>query len=192
MKLMKKLIQNVRVKPDHAQRLKDKAFTLSMKKGDFLRESEIIHFLIDEYLEELDFVDGKLVGKVSKWNKSTLLKIVYSRHIPTPESRARGAARTSGSGLTDGRRETQKRCLKFIDWTDDWQCPVPKRHSGKMKGCFVVSIGEVRFAAFRGFEWAMPKNWVESPYPCGASMSFFDILVCQINISTHCANYVTG
>ena len=63
---MKKLIQNVRVKPDHAQRLKDKAFALSMKKGDFLRESEIIHFLIDEYLEEIDFVDGKLVGKVSK------------------------------------------------------------------------------------------------------------------------------
>lgn len=66
MKLMKKLIQNVRVKPDHAQKLKEKAFTLSMKKGDFLRESEIIHFLVDEYLEEIDFVDGKLVRKVSK------------------------------------------------------------------------------------------------------------------------------
>jgi hypothetical protein len=54
------------VKPDHAQKLKEKAFTLSMKKGDFLRESEIIHFLVDEYLEEIDFVDGKLVRKVSK------------------------------------------------------------------------------------------------------------------------------
>lgn len=61
---MKKLIQNVRVKPQHAEDLKEIAFRLSMKKGDFIRESEIVHFLIENFLEEVTYEDGELKRKV--------------------------------------------------------------------------------------------------------------------------------
>ena len=54
MKDVGKLIENVRIKPDNAAALKDKAFELSMKKKDFIKESQIIHFLIDELLNEID------------------------------------------------------------------------------------------------------------------------------------------
>lgn len=60
---MKKLIQNIRVKPAQAEELKEVAFRLSMKKGDFIRESEIVHFLIENYLNEVDYENGKLRKK---------------------------------------------------------------------------------------------------------------------------------
>lgn len=64
MKLMKKLIQNVRVKPQHAEDLKETAFRLSMKKGDFIRESDIVHFLIENFLDEVEYENGELRKKV--------------------------------------------------------------------------------------------------------------------------------
>ncbi len=64
MQLMKKLIQNVRVKPQHAEDLKEVAFRLSMKKGDFIRESELVHFLIENYLHEIEYENGELRKKV--------------------------------------------------------------------------------------------------------------------------------
>ena len=39
----------------------------------------------------------------------------------------------------------------------------------------MVSSSQLRFAAFRAFGEVIPKNCIECPYPCGASMSFFDI-----------------
>ncbi len=55
-----KIIQNVRIRPEEAERLKEVAWKFSMKRGDFVKESEIIHFLITEFLDDLDFENGKL------------------------------------------------------------------------------------------------------------------------------------
>jgi len=54
MKDVGKLIENARIRPQNAKQLKNKAFELSMKKKDFIRESELIHFLLDNCVDRLD------------------------------------------------------------------------------------------------------------------------------------------
>jgi hypothetical protein len=64
MKDVGKLIENARIRPDNAKALKNKAFELSMKKKDFIRESELIHFLLDNYVEKIDIDEnGQLTVK---------------------------------------------------------------------------------------------------------------------------------
>lgn len=58
-----KLISNVRLRPDEAEKLKEVAWNLSMKKKDFIKEPDIIHFLIKEFLQDVDLIDGQLVRK---------------------------------------------------------------------------------------------------------------------------------
>ncbi len=48
-----KLIESYRVRVDRAEKLKNKAFELSMKKGDFVKEPELISYLIDKYVESI-------------------------------------------------------------------------------------------------------------------------------------------
>ena len=40
--------------------LKQKALELSVKRGDFVKESEIIGFLLDKYLNHVEIKDGNL------------------------------------------------------------------------------------------------------------------------------------
>ncbi|QFT09729.1 hypothetical protein FIV04_07165 [Vibrio sp. THAF190c] len=63
--LMKKaLIENVRIKAVEAEALKERSFELTMEKKDFVREPDIVHFLLMQFAEgkiqvELD-ENGKL------------------------------------------------------------------------------------------------------------------------------------
>ncbi|HDY7740715.1 hypothetical protein ABRZ82_02465 [Vibrio vulnificus] len=59
----KKLIQTVRIKPSEGVELKDKAWSLSMKSKEFIQEPEIVHFLIEEFINDVDIKDGKLIRK---------------------------------------------------------------------------------------------------------------------------------
>ncbi|EGQ8126229.1 hypothetical protein I7100_003567 [Vibrio parahaemolyticus] len=58
-----KLIQTVRIKPSEAVDLKEKAWELSMKGKEFIQEPELVHFLIDEFMNDIDIKDGRLVRK---------------------------------------------------------------------------------------------------------------------------------
>lgn len=58
-----KLIQTVRIKPTEAVDLKEKAWELSMKGKEFIQEPELVHFLIDEFMNDIDIKDGRLVRK---------------------------------------------------------------------------------------------------------------------------------
>ncbi|MDG2609678.1 hypothetical protein ACP6H1_24035 [Vibrio harveyi] len=62
-KKSQKLIQTVRIKTTEAENLKDRAWELSMKGKEFIQEPEIVHFLIDEFLNDVDIEGGKLVRK---------------------------------------------------------------------------------------------------------------------------------
>ena len=63
-KKSQKLIQTVRIKTGEAENLKERAWELSMKGKEFIQEPEIVHFLIDEFINDVDIKDGKLVRKV--------------------------------------------------------------------------------------------------------------------------------
>lgn len=52
--MKKSLIENVRIKPQEAEALKERSFELTMEKKDFVREPDIVHFLLQQ------FVDGKI------------------------------------------------------------------------------------------------------------------------------------
>jgi hypothetical protein len=61
--MAKKLPQTIRLKVHEAEMLKEKAFELSMKKSDFVKESEIVHFLIENYIDKVDVDKGELTIK---------------------------------------------------------------------------------------------------------------------------------
>jgi len=52
--MKKSLIENVRIKTIEAEALKERSFELTMKKKDFVREPDIVHFLL------MEFVKGKI------------------------------------------------------------------------------------------------------------------------------------
>ena len=52
--MKKSLIESVRIKPEEAEALKERSFELTMKKKDFVREPDIVHFLL------MQFVEGKI------------------------------------------------------------------------------------------------------------------------------------
>ncbi len=59
-----KLIQTVRIKQEEAERLKDKAWDISEVAREFIKEPDLIHFLIDEFLDDVEYKDGKLRRKI--------------------------------------------------------------------------------------------------------------------------------
>lgn len=67
MNIRKKPIESVRIRKNHGEALKQKAFELSMKAKELIPESELIHYLLDTQLEKLDVTkDGKLYLKKSE------------------------------------------------------------------------------------------------------------------------------
>lgn len=53
--MKKSLIESIRIKPVEADALKERSFQLTMQKKDFVRETDIVHFLL------MEFVEGKLI-----------------------------------------------------------------------------------------------------------------------------------
>ncbi|MCZ4294496.1 hypothetical protein [Vibrio sinaloensis] len=52
--MKKSLIESIRIKTVEAEALKERSFQLTMQKKDFVREPDIVHFLL------MKFVEGKL------------------------------------------------------------------------------------------------------------------------------------
>jgi len=51
---MSKIITAVRIKKERAEDLKEKSIELTVKRKEIIRESDLVNFLIDEYLETID------------------------------------------------------------------------------------------------------------------------------------------
>ncbi|MEZ8195649.1 hypothetical protein [Vibrio cortegadensis] len=49
--MKKTLIENVRIKTIEAEALKARSFELTMEKKDFVREPDIVHFLLMQFVE---------------------------------------------------------------------------------------------------------------------------------------------
>lgn len=60
MKIKKKPIESIRIRPDRAELLKDKAFEISMLSKEIITESELVNYLIDEYVEKITVKNGEL------------------------------------------------------------------------------------------------------------------------------------
>lgn len=58
MKIKNKPIQAVRIRNDRAEKLKAKAFSISVQVGEFITEADLINFLIDNALDKI-VVDNK-------------------------------------------------------------------------------------------------------------------------------------
>ena len=50
---MTKLIQSIRVNPKRAELLRDKAIELTIEQKEYVKETDLINFFIDAYLENL-------------------------------------------------------------------------------------------------------------------------------------------
>lgn len=61
MKIKNKPIESVRIRRDRAEKLKTKSFELSMEIGEIVSEADLINFLIDEKLEEVEVLDNELI-----------------------------------------------------------------------------------------------------------------------------------
>ena len=55
---MERIIQSVRIRADRAKALKEKAIELTGKKRDYIKETDLINYLIDDCLENLDVDSG--------------------------------------------------------------------------------------------------------------------------------------
>lgn len=51
---MAKTITAIRIRKDRAEALKEKAMELTVKKKEFILEADIVNYLIDRYVENLD------------------------------------------------------------------------------------------------------------------------------------------
>lgn len=61
MNIRKKPIETIRVRQDRAEKLKEKAFEISMKVKDLVSEAELVNFLLDTQVDLIDVSkDGKL------------------------------------------------------------------------------------------------------------------------------------
>jgi len=54
---MAKLITAIRIRKDRAEALREKSIELTMKKKEIIKEADIVNYLIDECLENLDIDD---------------------------------------------------------------------------------------------------------------------------------------
>lgn len=61
MNIRKKPIETIRVRQDRAEKLKEKAFEISMKVKDLVSEAELVNFLLDTQVDLIDVTkEGKL------------------------------------------------------------------------------------------------------------------------------------
>jgi len=60
MKIRTKPVENVRIRADRGQLLKDKAYQISMMSGAVVTESDIVNFLIDTFTKRVTAVKGEL------------------------------------------------------------------------------------------------------------------------------------
>ncbi len=51
---MNRTIQSIRIRKDRAEALKEKAMELTVKKKEYIKETDLINFLIDEYTSKMD------------------------------------------------------------------------------------------------------------------------------------------
>jgi len=60
---MKKIIQNFRVRKDRAEILRDVAMNLTVKQKEYIKETDLINFLIDGYGDKIDIDQNGLFLK---------------------------------------------------------------------------------------------------------------------------------
>jgi hypothetical protein len=60
MKVKRKTIQNMRIREDRAEKLRTKSYEISMKAKFIISESEIVNFLIDKYVDKVDYFKEEL------------------------------------------------------------------------------------------------------------------------------------
>jgi hypothetical protein len=68
--MKKSLIESIRIKTVEAEALKERSFQLTMQKKDFVREPDIVHFLL------MKFVEGKLIVDLDEKGNLKLKKTV--------------------------------------------------------------------------------------------------------------------
>lgn len=61
MKIEKKLIKNVRIKPEQAELLREIVNEIWKKTDLWIKESDVVHFLIEEGLKRLEIENEELV-----------------------------------------------------------------------------------------------------------------------------------
>lgn len=72
---MAKLISGTRIRPDRAEKLRDKSIDLTIKQKERITETDLINFLIDEFAERIDidqnglFVDEEELEKPTEKKK---------------------------------------------------------------------------------------------------------------------------
>lgn len=68
MKIKKEVITGVRIRPDRAERLKEKALEITIEIKEHVNESDLVNFLIDTQLEKIKVTkDGTLyIGEKPK------------------------------------------------------------------------------------------------------------------------------
>jgi len=57
---MKKLIQNFRVRQDRAEILRNTAMNLTVKQKEYVKETDLINFLIDGYADRINIDENGL------------------------------------------------------------------------------------------------------------------------------------
>ena len=63
---MAKIIKGIRIRKDRAEELKQKAMELTVKKKDYIKETDIVNYLIDEFVHRLDVDEHGLFTKEEK------------------------------------------------------------------------------------------------------------------------------
>lgn len=58
--MAKKPPETVRLKPSESKELMNKAWELSKKADEMYRESELVHILIEQGLDRIEYKNGKL------------------------------------------------------------------------------------------------------------------------------------
>jgi hypothetical protein len=66
MNITRNVIKTVRLREDRAQKLKDKAFDLSMMERVRISEADLINFMIDEISNGIEVKSGKLAIKADQ------------------------------------------------------------------------------------------------------------------------------
>lgn len=60
MKLKKRKIETVRIRPETAERLKEKCLEIGIESGVMIRESELVSFLIDVGIDRVEIENDSL------------------------------------------------------------------------------------------------------------------------------------
>jgi len=63
MKIKRKVIENIRIRGDRAETLKEKSFELSMEAKEMITEADLVNYLIDTQLEYITLQNEGLTIK---------------------------------------------------------------------------------------------------------------------------------